>query len=686
MNTRISFSRTQAVFTMLFLFLFCAATSKAAAVLDQSFGTNGTLNISFTPDAPLGDIGVQADGKIVISGTVRGNNKDIVFARFLPNGSPDTSFGINGIFVLSLSNGDDIINDFEIQADGKIVAVGQQQIDDRTAIYDFLAIRINANGTLDTSFGDNGKVIINQGQPDNFTKVDIQPDGKIVAVGGTVEEGRFAFMVRLNANGSRDNTFGVNGITSYNLGLPPTIRSFPSDVEVLPDGKILLGGALTIDRPGVGDDEVGFYEIRLLSDGSLDNSFGSQGVLNSTNFQSHGYEATTYDAAVLPNGKIVKVGGNGVFVDNTRFAQDGFFTAILPNGNFAVSGGKFGGSLKTYSQNNLVGTAWNVPAGKIAAQSDGKILSFIGSTITRVKLVTSQGTRLANFNKDAASLDLSGDDKTDLAVYRPGEKKVYILRSDNAVIQRTTRSTATKVFPEYEYFAVPINNAMYRQVLINWHTDGSSSQGFFDFDRIQGDTSFRFQWGTTGDIPFGGDFDGNGTFDIGVFRPSNGVWYGYTNQTVNQQGNFVQWGTSGDKPVPADYDFDGKTDYAVYRPSNGTWWVLRSSDGGLTGVQFGISTDIPVTGDFDGDGKADFTVYRPGEGSWYQLLTTEGFKTTTFGLAGDYPVAGDYDGDGRHDIALFRNGVWYILQSRDGLKIIQWGTNGDIPVAVRYDQ
>lgn len=685
MNTRINFSSAQAAFTLFFLFLFCPAKSDAAAVLDQSFGTNGTLSVYVGSAVQLSDIGVQTDGKIVVAGTIRTENaNDIVFARFLPNGSPDTSFGNNGISIISPSERDDAMLDFEIQADGKIVAVGSQKIDPRVEIYDFLAFRINANGTLDTSFGDGGKVTINQGQPDYFAKVDIQPDGKIVAVGGTVEEGRFAFIVRFNANGSRDNTFGVTGITSYNLGGSGE-KGFPSDVEVLPGGKILLGGALTIDRPGA-NDEVGFYEIRLLNDGALDTAFGNQGILTTTALQNYAYAERAYDAAVLPNGKIVKAGGGGVYVDNVRFSQDGIFTAILPDGKFAVSGGRFGGSLKTYSQNNLIGTAWNVPAGKIAAQSDGKILIYNAGTITRVKLVTSQGTRLANFNKDAPVFDALADDKTDFAVYRPGEKRAYILRSDNAVIQRTTISQASKVFPEFASFTLPIDSSSFREVLVNWHTESASNQGFFDFDRSQGDSAFRFQWGFADDVPFGGDFDGSGTFDVGVFRPSNGVWYGFSNQTVNQQGSFVQWGTSGDKPVPADYDFDGRTDYAVYRPSSGTWWILRSSDGGLTGVRFGLPSDIPVTGDFDADGKADFSVYRPSEGNWYQLLTTEGFRTINFGLNGDYPVAGDYDGDGRHDIALFRNGVWYVLQSRDGLKIVQWGANGDVPVAVRYDQ
>ena len=102
------------------------------------------------------------------------------------------------------------------------------------------------------------------------------------------------------------------------------------------------------------------------------------------------------------------------------------------------------------------------------------------------------------------------------------------------------------------------------------------------------------------------DFDGSGTTDLAVFRPSNSVWY--------SPGASVEWGTSGDVPVPGDYDFDGTTDRAVFRPSSGVWHVARSS-GGATSVAWGVSGDIPVPGDYDGDGRTDQAVFRPRRGS-----------------------------------------------------------------------
>ena len=112
------------------------------------------------------------------------------------------------------------------------------------------------------------------------------------------------------------------------------------------------------------------------------------------------------------------------------------------------------------------------------------------------------------------------------------------------------------------------------------------------------------------------------------------------------------FGTAGDIPVPGDYDGDGVTDLAVFRPSTGVWHVSKSSSkftANLT-AQWGTSTDIPVSGDFDGDAKTDFAIFRPGDGTWWITFSSGkdmcGNNATTathyWGVSGDIPIPRAY--------------------------------------------
>jgi len=135
----------------------------------------------------------------------------------------------------------------------------------------------------------------------------------------------------------------------------------------------------------------------------------------------------------------------------------------------------------------------------------------------------------------------------------------------------------------------------------------------------------------------------------------------------------------------SDFDGDGTSDFAVFRPSIGTWFVLNSGSNTFSGIQFGQNGDLPVDGDFDGDGRNDVAVFRPSVGSWFILRSsTNEFQAVQFGQNGDKPVAGDYDKDGKTDIAVWRPsaGTYFRLNSSNGqFQATQFGANGDIPIA-----
>jgi hypothetical protein len=219
-----------------------------------------------------------------------------------------------------------------------------------------------------------------------------------------------------------------------------------------------------------------------------------------------------------------------------------------------------------------------------------------------------------------------------------------------------------------------------------WKADTPAQGVFYINDQLVRRT---IQFGAAGDVPLPSDWDGDGRADAAVYRGgtvNSPQSYFYYRPATSTGTDFiaVPWGTMGDKPVMGDFDGDGKTDAAVYRPSNGIWYVLRSSDGVVSAIHFGIATDKLVPADYDGDGKTDPAVFR--DGTWYILQSRDGFTAASFGNASDTPVPADYDGDGRSDIAVFRNGIWSLLQSTNGFSGIQFGFGSDAPVEAAYLQ
>ncbi|HOO76341.1 MAG TPA: proprotein convertase P-domain-containing protein [bacterium] len=164
-----------------------------------------------------------------------------------------------------------------------------------------------------------------------------------------------------------------------------------------------------------------------------------------------------------------------------------------------------------------------------------------------------------------------------------------------------------------------------------------------------------------------GDYDGDGTSDIAVFRASAGLW------AVRGVGtDFL--GQAGDIPVSGDYDGDGTTDLAVFRDAAGLWAAK-----GVTQFNFGRSGDIPFPRDYDGDGSVDAAVYRPSRGLWVQ----RGISRFYFGGGDDLPLAEEFDGAAGVDVGIFRpvSGLWLVR----GVTRYYLGELGDLPVPGNYD-
>jgi uncharacterized delta-60 repeat protein len=672
--------RFRLIFT--FLFVLFPVSVYSAGVLDQTFGTNGRADFGGNNSYSGGKVLVQPDDKIVVGsvGFPDGSaNSQITVARFNADGSIDTTFGNNGYSSVGSKVS---LGDMKLQPDGKIVVVGKIEIS--TNSYNYFFARFNSNGNLDQAFGSGGQVVIDR--PDSnccLFSLAIQPDGKLIATGGFFNPGNRE-IIRLNPNGSIDTSFGVNGFFRNDL-----IRNFVS-VGVTADGKIIAAG-LGFDTTPVGTNNGRL--LRITQDGNLDTTFGQDGFVH--------IFAGIDRMIIQSDGKIVTSG-----LTVRRFLPDG-----TEDSSFQIRGTRVSGNLKSLPDGRLLvvqGGFLNkiylvskigVIIGRItlfqlgipvdslsisdaAIQSNGKIVVSVTQNpnnqppssrvfLVRYNSITSFANRVADFDFD---------DKVDIGVFRPSNGVFYLLQSSAGFKFETATSPVSRILPEnYTPSSIDLE---YPSDLV-WTSIDQSYKYFCGKPRIySGSFGECFQWGLSTDIPVGGDYDGDGISDLTIFR--DGLWHIRQSQTGRSL--YINWGMAGDKLVPADYDYDGITDAAIYRPSTGVWWVLRSSDSNYMAFQFGTSEDKPVPADYDGDGRADFAVFRPSNRVWYLFQSTKGFAAAQFGLGTDRPVPGDYDGDGLTDIAVWRpsDGFWYLLQSKNGFAAVKFGMNGDVPLTTAY--
>ena len=234
--------------------------------LDTSFNGTGYKDLSFGTLQDRGTcVALQVDGKILLGGTSGNTAEFFTVARLNSNGTLDTGFGNGGKAQISFNGNESFVQSMVVQTDGKIVLGGYTV----SGAKDFALARVNGNGTLDTTFGTNGKVIttLNSSYSDLITDLVIEPNGKIIAGGCTSSENNpWMCMVRYLANGTIDNSFGTNGVVINN---DDNSRNCTIARQV--DGKIVIGGCF---------DGSFFIVARYNNNGSKDTGFGTNGFVN----------------------------------------------------------------------------------------------------------------------------------------------------------------------------------------------------------------------------------------------------------------------------------------------------------------------------------------------------------------------------------------------------------------------
>ncbi|HEX3716538.1 MAG TPA: delta-60 repeat domain-containing protein [Verrucomicrobiae bacterium] len=331
--------------------------------LDASFGLGGKTLISFGGVAAVAyALAIQPDGGIVVAGAndylTNGNDEvsSLALARLNTDGALDLSFGVNGkITNASMENASAVA----IQPDGKIVAAGGSA--------EFQLARYNTNGSLDTSFGSNGIAEALIGTADMAQAVGFQSDGKIIVSGdGRTSGPAMVATARFNTNGTLDTSFGNAGAVLTAI----ESASIAYGEGIQPDGKIVGGGiAITeTDTTVTGDVAVARYN----ANGALDLTFGSLG--RETNNAGGATIDGAYAMALQPDGRILLAGaaalGNsfpGPLVGNEVVNSFVVLMRLTPNGAPDPTFGN-NGSILTEVGN------YSDYALSLALQSDGKII------------------------------------------------------------------------------------------------------------------------------------------------------------------------------------------------------------------------------------------------------------------------------------------------------------------------
>ena len=277
-----------------------AAAGPAAADpgrLDPGFGTGGKTTTRFAGDAGA-TAAVLQNGKVVAAGfAVTGATTDFALTRYRPNGTLDTSFGNHGRVTTDIAGGaGDQATALAVQADGKLVAAGLRS---SAAGLDFALVRYWPNGAVDTSFGDHGRVTTDfAGGADAAHALVVQADGKLVAAGSaTVGTNQDFAVARYNRNGTPDLSFGIGGRATIDIaGAFDEARAL-----VLQGGKLVAAGFTFTGDAATGD----FALARFTAAGRPDGTFGTGGRVT-TDFAG-GFDDAR--ALVVQGGKLVAAGG-----------------------------------------------------------------------------------------------------------------------------------------------------------------------------------------------------------------------------------------------------------------------------------------------------------------------------------------------------------------------------------------
>ncbi len=394
--------------------------------LDASFGSGGRVSTAFdgTAFASASSVSYLADGRLLVLGNF---GSFLALARYLPDGSLDESFGSGGRVANRIrGNATARLASHVVLPDGKVVVLAYAvPVVTRDGQRVFLAmLRYNADGTRDRSFGRDGQAFVINGF--DGARLDLTPDGKLLVVGGA--KNAPVFTARFLPDGSRDRSYGNGGVTRASL--PDGVVDI-AGIARGPSGEIFFGGRLDPDhRPP--EDPSDFVIARLTPRGTLDRSFGDGGRVL-TAFGPAGDKEYVSDILLEPDGRLIAVGAV-----RCCKSSDAFLLARYHTERFSSVG-------KTPRRTRFrdLTTGLRVPL-RCAATCRARVeLRLDRSTARRLGLPTVVGTSSLELSgRAAATVKLSNAALRKLRARRPNELQ---LRVGFETAGRTAEQTRTRL-------------------------------------------------------------------------------------------------------------------------------------------------------------------------------------------------------------------------------------------------
>lgn len=317
--------------------------------LDNSFGSHGKASVSFGVHTSATGVALHPDGRIIVVGnvSVTYSDNDFFITAYMPSGHIDSSFGNSGVTIIDMGNEMDVCLALSIQADGRIIVAGSNSLS-------FVMLRLLSNGSLDTSFGNNGVVSLSffHGM---FHDILTTNDGSIYVLGCKYfpSIGSHDYLVTkcLN-NGMVDVSFGINGSVSYGAN---NYSEMPYCIKLEDDSTIVVGGTYGNSYNTSG---VGVFTSKINIEGDIVTNYGNNGMVYIPVVQND-----YFDMAIDSSKSIYCLTGQN-FVNPEVYIKKVFIngnvdTNFAGNGTLNVNNSLYGRRVITYSDKLYLFAAYN---------------------------------------------------------------------------------------------------------------------------------------------------------------------------------------------------------------------------------------------------------------------------------------------------------------------------------------